>query len=186
MPIRFACPCGNQLEVEDEYAGQQAQCPTCDAILEIPQASRPRPVAVAMPVRQKPEPEHDDDIAADAETLNPLASKRRKKLLDYEEDVAPNAAKPAPRRKQLVDNDDDDDDYEADRPRRKPRRPKSETVPYNAFNSQTIGGIICLVLSLVIFIIGFFLDLFFVRWILVLAVVGVIGIVRGVATGRGE
>ncbi|MGQ9503569.1 MAG: hypothetical protein ACUVQG_00760 [Thermogutta sp.] len=37
MPIEFSCPqCGNRLRVGDAFAGQQAQCPICAAIVAVP------------------------------------------------------------------------------------------------------------------------------------------------------
>jgi hypothetical protein len=39
--IRFACPCGRQLQARDEDAGRQAKCPLCDAVSVIPDGSPP-------------------------------------------------------------------------------------------------------------------------------------------------
>lgn len=37
MPVEFCCPqCGNRLRVGDAFAGQQAQCPVCAAIVAVP------------------------------------------------------------------------------------------------------------------------------------------------------
>lgn len=36
MPIAFACPCGKLYQVADEYAGQQARCPSCGKLMLIP------------------------------------------------------------------------------------------------------------------------------------------------------
>ena len=36
MPITFACDCGKQLKVGDEFAGKRAKCPACAAVLAVP------------------------------------------------------------------------------------------------------------------------------------------------------
>ena len=48
MAIQFSCvKCGARIEVEDQYAGGQCECPSCNASLVIPLASAP---AAAQPV----------------------------------------------------------------------------------------------------------------------------------------
>jgi hypothetical protein len=39
MAIDLTCSCGKRLQVSDEYAGQQGQCPLCGRVLEIPDPS---------------------------------------------------------------------------------------------------------------------------------------------------
>lgn len=43
MPIQFACPCGRQLQAQEEYAGRRTRCPVCGTELTIPaiQAAAP-------------------------------------------------------------------------------------------------------------------------------------------------
>ena len=36
MAIDLTCSCGKRLQVSDEYAGQQGQCPACGHVLDIP------------------------------------------------------------------------------------------------------------------------------------------------------
>ena len=44
MSIQFACiECNNTLEVPDGSEGQQAKCPACSAVVEVPTASTPAP-----------------------------------------------------------------------------------------------------------------------------------------------
>jgi hypothetical protein len=40
MPVQFACSCGRQLRVGDEYAGRRIKCPECGEALTAPAASR--------------------------------------------------------------------------------------------------------------------------------------------------
>ena len=185
MAITFNCSCGQQLQVDDEYAGAQAQCPECNKVLPVPTPSAP-PVAkrpsIAKPVQRREPVETEDDLAAEADSLNPYESKRRaKRRRDEDESDPRDDERQSKKSRRLADEDDEDYD---DRPRKK--RKRKEPPPYNAFNNQTVGGIICLVLCAVLFGIGLYFDLFFVRWILILGIVGVIGIVRGLVTGRGE
>jgi hypothetical protein len=43
VPIQLTCPCGRKLQIKDEYAGQEGQCPSCGRTLEIPDAAPPPP-----------------------------------------------------------------------------------------------------------------------------------------------
>src|SRR5262249_42783992 len=36
MAIDLTCSCGKRLQVSDEYAGRQGQCPACGRVLDIP------------------------------------------------------------------------------------------------------------------------------------------------------
>ena len=62
MAIVLHCPCGRKLQIKDEYAGQEGQCPACGRTLSIPRdeddAPLPtaRPVAVARAVDPAPPP----------------------------------------------------------------------------------------------------------------------------------
>ena len=44
MPIDFACGCGKWLQVDEQYAGKQAKCPSCGRLVTVP----PAPAAPAM------------------------------------------------------------------------------------------------------------------------------------------
>lgn len=186
MDITFNCTCGQQLQVDDEHAGAQAQCPECNKVLAVPSQSA-RPVAlrpsVAKPVRRREPVVSDDDLGAEADSLNPYEAKRRSKRRLEEDDGDPRDEDERLSKKSRRPIDEDEEDYE-DRPRKK--RMRREPPPYKAFNNQTVGGIICLVVCAVLFGIGLYFNLFFVRWILILGVVGLIGVVRGLVTGRGE
>lgn len=38
MPIDFACGCGKQFRVADEFAGKRSKCPTCGIAVSVPNA----------------------------------------------------------------------------------------------------------------------------------------------------
>ena len=37
MPLKFYCPCGQKLSVEDEHIGKHVRCPKCRRVLTPPQ-----------------------------------------------------------------------------------------------------------------------------------------------------
>jgi hypothetical protein len=47
MPIEITCSCGKRLQVGNEFAGRQGQCPACGALLLIP--DHDAPVAASSP-----------------------------------------------------------------------------------------------------------------------------------------
>ena len=46
--IRFACPCGRELQAREEDIGREAKCPVCDAVSVVPDASTPVPPPAAI------------------------------------------------------------------------------------------------------------------------------------------
>ena len=66
MPVTFTCNCGEPLEVDDQYAGMNVECPECHALSLAPERSTLR---VVKPIRQKRvratdvayDDEYDDD-----------------------------------------------------------------------------------------------------------------------------
>lgn len=43
----FSCPqCGQHLEAQDEWRGQQTQCPSCGTNIEIPKIMQVKPVSI--------------------------------------------------------------------------------------------------------------------------------------------
>ena len=81
MAIVVQCPCGRKLQIRDEFAGQEGQCPACGRTLSIPRDDETdpqewaRPVAVARvedpppaprpPVPPAPQPRCEDGAAPD-------------------------------------------------------------------------------------------------------------------------
>ncbi len=96
MTLSFRCGCGQPLEVDAEYAGQQVECPTCQKVVTAPAAAAVAAPAIAKRVVRNPAP------AADAA---------------YEVVDAP--TKPGSRSRR--DADDDDDPPPVGRPRRTKR-----------------------------------------------------------------
>jgi len=51
VAIRFPCPCGTPLRVDDAHAGKRAQCPTCGAFSVVPRPAATPPPAPAPAAR---------------------------------------------------------------------------------------------------------------------------------------
>jgi hypothetical protein len=49
VAIIIECPCGKNLRIGDEHAGQQGRCPVCSRVLDIPAADTPHPLAAPTP-----------------------------------------------------------------------------------------------------------------------------------------
>ena len=49
MAIVLHCPCGRKLQIREEFAGQQGQCPACGRMLDIPRDGDPAPLESARP-----------------------------------------------------------------------------------------------------------------------------------------
>src|SRR4051794_12813115 len=47
MAIVLSCECGRKLQIQDEFAGQEGQCPGCNRTFLIP--GRPEPELVPLP-----------------------------------------------------------------------------------------------------------------------------------------
>jgi hypothetical protein len=65
MAILLNCPCGRKLQIKEEFAGQEGQCPACGATLMIPYADQPVEVAqvAPVPVIKAPEARVDNDAS---------------------------------------------------------------------------------------------------------------------------
>lgn len=201
MPITFACPCGRQLQMDDEFAGKRARCPECGAVVLVPTAEPPplppAPPRLARPVARP----HADDVAADTDSLNPLEGRsRRNREGEEDEDDRPRTRR---RRRDEDDDFDDEDDRrsrrrrewdEDDRPRRPrrsgdtaPRTPRGdrEEPPRKAWNNRVAGGLTCMVIAVIWFCAGLAFD-----WVFyyppILFVIGLVSLIRGLVTGRDE
>ena len=115
MAITFNCTCGQQLQVDDEHAGAQAQCPECNKVLAVPSPSA-RPVVLrsnlAKPVRRREPVVSDDDLGAEADSLNPYEAKRRSKRRLEEDDGDPRDEDERLSKKSRRPIDEDEEDYE--------------------------------------------------------------------------
>lgn len=159
MPITFSCACGQQLEMADEYAGRAARCPSCQVVVTVPSAAAPAPPPLpsAAPKARLAESDlTDDDHGAGAASLNPLDRQN----------------KPSSRRFTRRYDEDDDDE-----PRREP--------PRKLWNTRVTGGIVSAVIGLIWG--GIVLAMGRIPIVApILFVLGVVNIIRGLATGRDE
>ena len=82
MAINFSCPCGEPLEVDNQYAGMNVECPECNGIVMAPERNV---LAVAKPVKPKrqqvAEVEEDDD---DYEERPRRRTRKKKKVKEKE------------------------------------------------------------------------------------------------------
>src|SRR5262245_35373599 len=120
MTIRFACPCGQELEAEPDHAGMETVCPQCRRDLTIPTAppSVPTAVRAKAAVAARPRPPLTNRYNDDGSLA------RRKQDSDDEDDRRL-------RRERHFDDHDAHADEEEDtsrRPRmRRPDRPDEPT-----------------------------------------------------------
>jgi phage FluMu protein Com len=98
MPIKFACICGQKIQVEDRFAGKRIKCPRCKDMQLIPQADDPEEEEEQIPAKPvqeaksgkkvaKPPSEHEDD--EEDEDQKESTSKGKKKKKKDKEPTAP-------------------------------------------------------------------------------------------------
>jgi hypothetical protein len=172
MTIRFACPCGQELDAEPDHAGLATVCPQCQRNLQIPadQPAVPTAVRTKGTVSTRPRPpltnRYNDD-----------GTPARRKSEDAEEDDTP-------RRERHFDDHqahEDEDEDTSRRPRmRRPTRPDEPT----GINWTLVGGSALVMLvtgpwaALAIFVGGNFI------YPVVGFIAGLIGVVRGLLGRR--
>ena len=155
MAISFRCPCGQPLEVDEIYAGKRAQCPACNAVVAVPgPAAAPRIAKHATLVPPPPS------------SLDPRSSRKDEDDPDRKF------------RRRYSDVDEEDEDGE-DRPRR--RRVTERTHKF--WNNSVRGGLIAMVIAVVWLVVGLLFGVFFI-YPLILFVIGLIGFIAGLVTGR--
>jgi hypothetical protein len=91
MPYAIECPgCTEALRVPDHAGGRRARCPKCAATMRVPQNE------------DFVEPLEDDEVETDVDEAPAKPKRKRKTLLDYEDEMAPsliNRRKPAKKSK---------------------------------------------------------------------------------------
>jgi len=134
MAIRFACPCGQELEAEPDHAGLATVCPQCRRDLSIPATQAPLTAAESAPfptaVRKKtppPRPPLTNRFNDDG-TL----ARRKREAVDDEAD--------GPRRERHYDDHDAHADEEADRSRRPRMRRSDRPEEPTGINWKLVGG----------------------------------------------
>ncbi len=166
MAISFRCPCGQPLEVDEIYAGKQAQCPACNAVVAVPNPAQSPPAAprVAKRATLVPPP---------PASLDPRS---RRNDADDETD------RKFRRRHRDEDEEDEDEEEDEERPRRRRRIPERT---HKFWNNSVRGGLIAMVIAVLWFGIGLYFD-----WIAfyppILFIIGLIGFIRGIISGRDE
>lgn len=98
MAIQFKCSsCGRAIEVDDEFAGREAQCPYCDAVISVPQRS-------ALDEPATPPPPPVQPIAGDEASFTAAPDEPPPPPSDWDAPVAPPGV-PAPLRGMRPDED---------------------------------------------------------------------------------
>ena len=55
--FKFACPqCGQFIQCDERWSGQQLPCPACRTIMIVPQLALPEPPAAPLPAAPRPQP----------------------------------------------------------------------------------------------------------------------------------
>ena len=183
MPITFACDCGKQLRVADEYAGKRAKCPECGEVATVPSARRddedeepPRKAAPARRVAERDDEDDDRPRQRSRRDEDDEEDRPRRRRRDEEEDDRP------PRRKRLTD------DGSAKGRKRKSSEVerKARSLEGKVANGGVLGGIAAMVIAVVWFVVG----LVFFDWIAfyppVLFVIGLVGFIKGLVSSGSE
>lgn len=167
MPVRFPCSCGRQLEVGDEYAGRQARCPECGAVVDVPFHDFPAPIPPPMLVgpTEIARPDEWGHRASDT-PRDPIDRDDRRTRDEFEE---PDDADDDRHRRRRSD----DDDWEEPEP------------PPSAWNKRVRSGVTSVVIGVVWLGIGLWFGRMFI-FPVILLVIGVINVIRGLTSGRDE
>lgn len=171
MPITFECPCGTQLRVADEFAGQQAKCPACEAVVPVPAARSEEPEgpkkrsAVARRVAERDE---DEDRPRD----------RRRSREDEEEDDRPRRREEDDGRPRFGKRRITDDGSAQEWKAKDETVAKSRSVEGKVANGGIVGGIVAMVIAVVWFVVGFAAGRIFF-YPPILFIIGLVGFIRG-------
>ncbi len=166
MPVSFTCPCGQHLEVEDEYAGMQVSCPTCRGVVTAP--ARPRRV-VARPLAPPPAADPGFEVV-DAPPRKPAP---RPRPVDDEDDDRP--------RRRRRDEEEDPEDRRARLRYLDTEKPRS--YESRLLSGSVIGGAVAMAVAVVWFVAGLAVGIIFF-YPPILFVLGLIGFIHGVIKGR--
>jgi hypothetical protein len=209
VSIAVTCDCGRSIKVKDEMAGKKGRCPSCNAVLSIPEVSSEEPDFELVETeddhkskkvnlrRYRDEPEEEE-----------RPTRRRAKRDEDEEDEDD---RPVRRRSSREEEDErprrsarakpDSDEYkitrkvaerrrDPDPPRPRPRRRTRRAAysgggggggggGFNVNGGAMIGGIIVMLVAVVWFVVGLMFDYLFF-FPPVLFLIGVIGFIKGI------
>jgi hypothetical protein len=176
MPLTFACPCGQQLEVDDQYAGMPVSCPTCNAVVNAPARRRAVAIAIAPP----PRPVGSKNADPGYEVVESRPRKQRAQVVDEDDEERP-------RRRR---RDEDEDEDEEERPRRKrlnksQEPPKHRSLEGRVFNGGMKSGAIAMLVAVVWLVVGLAAGWFFF-YPPILFVIGLIGFIRGMVARNSD
>src|SRR5262245_4016934 len=170
MPIRFACPCGQELEAEPDHAGLATACPQCRRELTIPSdpiasaGPSPIPTAVRTKTVAPPRPPLTNRYNDDGSLARP------KRALDDDPDVGP-------RRERHYD---DHEAHEGEDDRRRPRMRRQELSAEPAgINWTLVGGSALVMLVTVPWAILAFMAKANFIFPIIGFIAGLVGVIRG-------
>jgi hypothetical protein len=172
MSIRFACPCGQELEADPDHAGLTTECPLCRRELQIP-SGEPIPTAVrtkaSAAVRPRPPLTNrfnDDGTLARPKGDTDDGGHRRNR--PYDDDEA----------------HDDEDDDPTNRPRM--RRPDRWDEPTGINWNMVGGGLLVLLIGVAWALVKWFVFGGLPIYQIVVVAAGLIAVVRGLLGHRRE
>ena len=171
MALTFRCPCGLDLEIDDQFAGMQVQCPTCQALVTAPKRGPKMAMPVRRPASHLPSGPARSRVVDD-DTPDDRPS-RRPRLIDDEDDDRPGV-----RRR-------DDDDRPRKHKRRKASGDKSKSLEGKVLSGGVIGGAVAMLIAVVWFVGGLFADIIFF-YPPILFVLGMIGVAKGMLVSQDE
>src|SRR5262245_8783415 len=169
MPITLPCNCGRTLKLRDELAGKRIKCPSCEAILKVPEAGVETEFEVIEPAVE---------VETDFEVVE------RKPERDATEHVT--SRRPDPPR------DEDWSQRDDDRPRKRRKKMRLSEDLYREFQREerrrrapavsispaVISGVVMMVVAVGWFVLGLFAGWLF-YYPPVLFIFGVIAVIRG-------
>ena len=159
MAINFNCPCGEPLEIDNQYAGMNVECPECNGIVMAPERNV---LAVAKPVERKRQPVAE--------------------VVDDEDD---DDDRPRRRRRRPVEDEDDYDDRPRRRKRTKKKAKESQSLEGKVWSGSAMGGLLAMLIAVVWFVGGLFADIIFF-YPPILFIIGLVGLIRGLVAGDGD
>ena len=158
MPIAFRCPCDQDLEVDDQFAGQEVSCPTCRTVVVAPAKPRRAAAVVVAPPPERPSP------------------RRQPPADEYE--VVEDRPTRRPRRANL------EDEQIRVRGKKKKRKPaeQSRSLEGGIINGGVVGGMIAMFIAVVWFVVGMAAG-----WVFfyppILFIIGLVAVIKGLIMG---
>jgi hypothetical protein len=171
MPIQFTCKCGQTLEMEEIYAGQEVECSICNALVVVPSKNRAKPISKRpADSQQTPKEEPNESPKGSFKVADDDEKPRRRREREYDEDDE----KPRRRREREYDEDDE-------RPRKRKQADNGGgffSTEKSILNAGVLGGLLAMIGAVAWFVLGFMLG-----WVFyyppILFILGLISFVKG-------